>query len=138
MSLFDHIERILEKPRRERRRIALMYSGGITAVVFIMWLAVIVPRMGGEVVADSSDVSPLGELKDGFSTAFNDVRNSYAQIKGEAEVVTSMAQQAAVYSAALENSRTATATADMQMVATTTSMTTEAETSNEANYDFGY
>ena len=78
MSLQNHIESLRGKPEHVRRRVAFFYAFGITAVIFVFWLASITNvGIGKSAVAEAVDKagtpsqsliagvgSVAGELKD--------------------------------------------------------------------------
>lgn len=72
--MYDLIERLKQKPEHHRRRVAFGVSGGITAIIFILWASVILPNDTRQVALQKQESKPSGE------TPIATLRNGVAQV----------------------------------------------------------
>lgn len=57
--IVEHIENMKERPEHVKRRFALFASGTVTALIFIVWLSVLLPRGVNQELAKKTDNGPL-------------------------------------------------------------------------------
>lgn len=72
--MYDLIERLKQKPEHHRRRVAFGVSGGITAIIFILWASIIFPHDTKQIALQKQEVKPTTE------TPIATLRNGVAQV----------------------------------------------------------
>ena len=79
MDLMTHIENLRAKPEHIRRRIAMGTAFGVTAIVFVFWLAsfksMISPESVDASIAVNSASTPGQSLVAGVGSFFADMRD---------------------------------------------------------------
>lgn len=78
--MFDFIEKIRTKSDREKRRITLATSAGVTLIIFVVWIFVVAHNISNlsEVVDTSSNTpSPFAQIGDSFSKVFDSMSNIF-------------------------------------------------------------
>jgi predicted PurR-regulated permease PerM len=85
--MFDFLERLQKKPAHKRRIFAASLSLGVTAIIFAIWLSVILPTSIHDEVANSNNgwtkniVTPIGAFKRNTAQAFDALKGQLGGIK---------------------------------------------------------
>lgn len=86
-TVIDHIDRLREKPEHIRHRIALGVSGGVTALVVVVWAMVLVSS--GTLSLKATEVAAMdqgtGDVSDErMKQAFSETKSSFSSLMGAA------------------------------------------------------
>ncbi len=78
--MIQHIHKLRARPNHEKKRIAFVVSAGITAIIFVFWIASFNPSTGA---SDNNSgvanvVSPFESIKNNVASAYDSVFNSAA------------------------------------------------------------
>ena len=99
MGVKSHITHLRNQPDHKKKRIALLYSGAVTGVIFIVWLSVLEPRGNGPAVADSQpslEASSFAADTSDIQKQFTDIKQQFSNTEQQFQTV---GQQAAAGSA---------------------------------------
>ncbi len=88
--MWRHIDRLRGRPHHERKRVALLTSGGVTAVIALAWLSTfsispVVPVgfASNQQAAVAESISPFALLKDSFVAAIGSAQNKLEEEAGK-------------------------------------------------------
>ena len=76
------LKKLREKPEKERRKILITTSLGITLIIFAFWLAnirTLFSNNGEEV--KTADTSPFSILKSNLGNAYESIKSSFSVVK---------------------------------------------------------
>jgi hypothetical protein len=79
--MYEFIEKLKKKPESYRRRFALGVSGGITAMLFVVWASVIFPTTNRAILATNSDSEEEQKEQTPITTLSSGVAQAYAALK---------------------------------------------------------
>ena len=79
----NFLERLRNKPTRQRRIIALSGSFIVTAFIFVFWMFAGLPQLSSRIIAEDKDnfVSPLASIKNGLSQTLELVSEEFSLFK---------------------------------------------------------
>jgi hypothetical protein len=82
-----YIENLRNKPEHHRKRVTLGVSTLVTAVVFVVWLSVLLPHGSNQVVARNEPEAPqvgtpVATLKTGVAQVFTAIKSLFSGTEG--------------------------------------------------------
>lgn len=79
----NFLERLRNKPMRQRKIIALSSSFAVTIFIFTFWIFAGLPQLSSKVIAKDSEnfISPLASIKNGLSQTFELVSEEFSLFK---------------------------------------------------------
>ncbi len=95
------IQKLRQKPKSTRRKIAFGASASITGVIFAVWLTVLVAGGGvtGETAGQTQTASPLGALESNANSALSEVRDQLSASVATNGTTTASSSQASTNTA---------------------------------------
>lgn len=101
------IQKLRQKPKSTRRKIAFGTSASITGVIFAVWLTVLVAGGGvtGETAGQAQTASPLGALESNANSAFSEVRDQLSASVAANGTTTASSSQVSTDTAPTMNSQ---------------------------------
>ncbi|HJL55805.1 MAG TPA: hypothetical protein QF620_00345 [Candidatus Paceibacterota bacterium] len=85
--MLNTIERLREKPRKYRMRVAFIVSASIAGVIFLVWLSILGVRFkNNDNTAGVENSEPVfAEFRERFSGVYEEGKSQFEEVKEELE-----------------------------------------------------
>lgn len=86
-----YLEQLKKRSDKHKERFALSVSGGITAIIFVLWASVIVPQNIGTLAQETKETeqkdTPVSVLSSGVAQVYNAVLEVWDKGKGDVKTI---------------------------------------------------